>query len=864
MNILAYLDSKNTNYRLASNNKEATFPCPVCGVSSKFYVNVETGAFICFRGSCGIQGGLKDLIKLLGDEGKEVDITVSEKPREIQDPEPITPEVVEEYHQALLKNYSPLEKYFTEKRGYTIETIKKFKLGWGGRSITIPIFDEKGNCVNFKQKPDPTVPNPAKGMYSIAGRGRSRLFNSRVLTGEEKPKEVIICEGEWDCMKLDQEGYVAVSSTTGTGSFKPEWIPLFQGVGKIYLCQDNDENGAGQNGTKKVARMFADQKIPIYLVNLPNPKKGIEEKIDVTDFFTKLGKTKEHFDLLLQTAQPFIEEEKEDDDRRLADYLCELATGAGIVVFLDQNEEAYLIFPEQPLAAYPVYGGKLRGWLSSLYMEVSGRGFSGDVFKEVTDYLYAKAVHEGKTLQLWNRVAMVDGTVYYDLGDGQKIVTIDKTGWKITNKAPVRFKRFSHQLLQVEPVAGDLTEVLKFVNLKNETDGLLFLTYLITGLNPIIPRALLTLFGDQGSAKSTALRVTRCILDPSNAGTNHPSKAGNLLSPPKDETDLANKTLRHYCLYLDNLSSCPDWLSDAFARITTGSSFSKRKLYTDTDEITINAMPLLGINGINLVVERPDLLDRLLILEMERIPDDARKTERKFWEEFRETLPRILGGLFTSLSKTLAVVEGLTFEHLPRMADYATFATAGAVALGKTQGEFISAFTQNIKKQNQSAVDSSVVAQVILEFMDDKEEWKGTSSELHKALMELATKSNLRIGGEGGFPKASNWLWKKIQIIRPNLNSFGIKAEHSEDKFASTVKLTKSSKDSGNTTTTGDTAILASKDGGGIDGGIPDGVVNVATDSEAKVATGEVVAAIPLTLEPVERHEPEVGEEIPF
>ena len=45
-------------------------------------------------------------------------------------------------------------------------------------------------------------------------------------------------------------------------------------------------------------------------------KKGIEEKIDVTDFFTKLGKTKEHFDLLLQTAQPFTEEEKEEVDSR--------------------------------------------------------------------------------------------------------------------------------------------------------------------------------------------------------------------------------------------------------------------------------------------------------------------------------------------------------------------------------------------------------------------------------------------------------------------------------------------------------------------------------------------------------------------
>lgn len=804
MNILSYLDSKNINYKLTSGNQEATFPCPVCGGKNKFYVNVETGAFICFRGSCDTQGGLRDLIKLLGETEGGVNVETSEKPREIQDPEPIAIEVVEEYHKILLDRYGSFEKYFVEKRGYTLETIKKFKLGWDGRNITIPIFDEKGNCVNFKQKPDPTRPNPAKGMFSITGRGRTRLFNIQVLLGEQKPSEIIIGEGEWDTMKLTQEGYVAVSSTTGTGSFKPEWIPYFQGVNKIYICQDNDENGAGQKGTKKIAKMFADQKITTYLVNLPSPKKGIDEKVDVTDFFTKLGKDREYFDLLLQTAQLFIEEEKSDNDKKLTDYLCELAIGAGLIVFLDQNEEPYLILPEEPLAAYPIYGSKLRGWLSSLYMETTGKSFSGDTYKEVSDYLYSKAIHEGKTLQLWLRVAMVDNVIYYDLGDGQRAVKIDKAGWEITHKAPIRFKRFTHQLLQAEPIEGNLEEVLDFVNLKNEKDRLLYLTYLVTALNPIIPRVLLTLYGDQGSAKSTASRVTRCIIDPSNAGTYNPSVAGNLLSPPKDEADLANKTLRHYCLYFDNLSYCPDWMSDAFARLITGSSFSKRKLYTDTDEITINTMPLLGMNGINLVAEKPDLLDRLLILEMERIPEEVRRTEREFWEKFREALPRILGGLFSILSKTLAV-GSLNLGHTPRMADYTTFATAAAISLGGTQEEFLLAFNQNIKRQNQSAVDSSSVAQVILQFMDDKNEWEGTSSDLHKKLMQLAESANLKIGGSNGFPKASNWLWKKIQIVRPNLDSFGIKAEHNESKASSTIKLTKFSKDSGNAYNSSDT-----------------------------------------------------------
>lgn len=849
MNILSYLESKNISYRLASGNMEAVFPCPVCGRENKFYVNTETGAFKCFRASCDTQGGWKDLVRLLGDTESEISIKVPERPREIQDPEPISPETVEEYHQVLLEGYAPFEKYFTEKRGYTIETIKKFKLGWGNRCILIPIYDEGGNCVNFKHKSDPTRPNSSKGMFSITGRGRMRLFNAQVLLGEQKPDEVIICEGEWDCMKLDQEGYTAVSSTGGAGSFKPEWLPLFQGIRKIFICQDNDTNSAGQNGTLKIAKMFYDQKIETFLVNLPNPLPGREEKNDITDFFTKLGKSKEHFDLLLQTAQPLAPTENEKK-YRLADYLCKLAVGAGVKVFLNA-EDPYIVLPNEPLVAYPLVGGKFRGWLKARYWELKEVGFNGEIYKEVVDTLSAKAYHEGKNLQLWNRVAMIENIIYYDMGDGRRVVKIDKEGWEETTKAPVMFKRFSHQLPQVEPNReGSLTEVTKFVNLKNNKDMLLYLTYLVTGLNPTIPRALLTIYGDQGSAKSTALRVARCIIDPSSAGPNHPSKAGNLLSPPKDETDLAGKSSRHYCLYFDNLSYCPDWMSDAFARLITGASFSKRKLYTDSDEVTFSEMPLLGMCGITLVAEKPDLLDRLLILEMERISQNKRKTEKEFWKEFELVLPKILGGLFTVLSKTLGLVDKLDLGNLPRMADYANFATATAIALGSSKEEFLLAFNQNIERQNQSVIDSSPVAQTILLFMGDKNEgWEGSSSQLYAELLARADILKLSVGGRDGFPKDPRWLWRKIQVVRSNLADLGIQVSHGVKRENSVIKLFKGSSDSENDTTDTTDTDLALKTGGNNGGDTPEEKNGITTPVEATVVTGVTEATFPHTLD---------------
>lgn len=265
------LDSKGITYNVVSAGSELNFPCPACN-GKKFYVNPETGEFYCFHASCNVQGGIKKLLELLRMDNEEVRTNEQAENHSIPSPDPIPEEIVDKFHQNLLDNYSYLEKYFIEKRGYKIETIKKNKLGWSNRGyIIIPISDEKGNYLNFKFKPDPTKPDSPKGMFSIKGRGQIRLFNSKVLFLDPKPEYVIISEGEWDCMMLDQQGYVSVTSTGGAGSFKPEWIPFFQGIKKIYICQDNDANQAGQKGALRIAEMFSKQKIDVYLVHLPNP-----------------------------------------------------------------------------------------------------------------------------------------------------------------------------------------------------------------------------------------------------------------------------------------------------------------------------------------------------------------------------------------------------------------------------------------------------------------------------------------------------------------------------------------------------------------------------------------------------------------
>ena len=79
-----------------------------------------------------------------------------------------------------------------------------------------------------------------------------------------------------------------------------------------------------------------------------------------------------------------------------------------------------------------------------------------------------------------------------------------------------------------------------------------------------------------------------------------------------------------HVLAFDNLSGLPSWLSDALCRLATGSSFARRQLFTDEDEILFHATRPVILNGIEDVVCRADLADCAVFLTLGPISDDRR------------------------------------------------------------------------------------------------------------------------------------------------------------------------------------------------------------------------------------------------
>ena len=65
-------------------------------------------------------------------------------------------------------------------------------------------------------------------------------------------------------------------------------------------------------------------------------------------------------------------------------------------------------------------------------------------------------------------------------------------------------------------------------------------------------------------------------------------------------------------------------------------------------------------------VSRPDLLDRAIIIDLPRIPDDRRRSRREFWSAFEAARPRILGALLTAVSTALQRVGEVRLHALPR------------------------------------------------------------------------------------------------------------------------------------------------------------------------------------------------------
>ena len=363
---------------------------------------------------------------------------------------------------------------------------------------------------------------------------------------------------------------------------------------------------------------------------------------------------------------------------------------------------------------WPVRSDHFKTYLAERLWDKHNKAPGSEALNAARNVLEMKA-RKGKKYRLENRVAWHNGAIYYDMTDENwRAVKITPEGWNMVDEPPILFRRYSHQAPQVEPVdGGKLKDFLRYTNLRDRDLDLLLLIYTPSCLYPGIPHPIPIVYGPQGSAKTTSLRMIRWLIDPSKLET---------LSLPRNNVELEQQLSHHWIAFYDNLSGMPLWASDALCRAVTGAWISQRTLYTDNDDSLREVRTCVGLNGINIAADRPDLLDRSILFALDPIPENERKAEKQLWEDFKEDRSALFGAILDALSRAMSLQDSIQVDGLSRMADFEELGCALAIALGGSQQDFLSAYKQNTNYRNDEVLADSVVAQAVMAFGSDRDE----------------------------------------------------------------------------------------------------------------------------------------------
>jgi len=159
---------------------------------------------------------------------------------------------------------------------------------------------------------------------------------------------------------------------------------------------------------------------------------------------------------------------------------------------------------------------------------------------------------------------------------------------------------------------------------------------------------------------------------------------------------------------------------------------------------------------------------------LDRIDAKQRRTEAELWREFEQDRPYILGAIFDVLSDALKIYPTIELPALPRMADFAQWGYAISEAIKADNGKkFLKAYYQNIAGAVEEAVIGDIVGAAIAEFMDNRESWEGTATELLESLNELPS-VNVK---ERAWPKRPHTLTRRLNKIKAALDDYGITVE---------------------------------------------------------------------------------------
>jgi hypothetical protein len=494
--------------------------------------------------------------------------------------------------------------------------------------------------------------------------------------------------------------------------------------------------------------------------------------------------------------------------------------GSAAQLFRTDRDESFARFAVgDHLETWAVRSKAFRQYLGYAFYKETGKPPNAQATEEALNMLEAMARFEGPHHALDVRVAGAEGAVWYDLGsDRWDAVCVDRDGWRVEGESPPVFRRYTVTGPQVTPVSGGRLEKLRdFLNVRDERTFRLLVASLVAALIPNIAHPVLIFHGEKGAAKTTSARLVARLIDPSKA---------EVRSAPRRPEEWIQAADHSLVVVIDNISKMPRWLSDSVCRASTGEADTRRALYTNNEDILFAFRRVVILTGIEAASQEHDLLDRAVLLGLEPIPEDRRRSEAELLSEFERERSCLLGALFDLLASVMRELPNVRPATLPRMADFARIGLAVERASGWPAGSFMRAYQSNIADQNEEALAASAVGDALRVLMEGGNGWEGTPAELLAALNAQFGTGNAP--KPDGWPKSPRGMSGQLKRIASALRGVGILTEHVRSNGVRRIVLRKTLAVTGTTGTTGTTE--------------GDGLNRTVTDDaeEVPVACGEV------------------------
>jgi hypothetical protein len=238
---------------------------------------------------------------------------------------PIALQLMEDFHLALMAEHY---EYLSVQRGFSAATIERRRLGWHARAkyknengvecrgrYTIPIFSKDGSLRNIRKYHHDAI--PAEKMINTSGYGSPpRIYPLHDLIANDW-QHVFFCEGEFDCILLNQKleeagmngpgGWGAITGTHGATTFLPEWLTYLWDR-NVYFMFDVDETGKAQMSshcTKYFLPFIKLNKFKSVKICLL-PCEGNKNDKDVSDHFLKNGGTVDDIINIVHATAPLV------------------------------------------------------------------------------------------------------------------------------------------------------------------------------------------------------------------------------------------------------------------------------------------------------------------------------------------------------------------------------------------------------------------------------------------------------------------------------------------------------------------------------------------------------------------------------